>query len=215
MDKMTGANFYAYILRIFKRTDKSTEVYEAITDAIMDIKLGYYFEDYKETAYEEFSAVADYKMALPDDFGHIIGDVRLYSSDGTEKVLTKLSKETFDSLYPYPDSADVSTGVPKHYCIYGGQIYVGCPVGSTDYTIEMNYSTEEGTEITSSTTEVPFTNRYRETIRAAALYRLYEGLGYDEEAMKWKLKAQEGVNKMIVNDEFNTEATEIVDYQGV
>jgi len=37
MDKMSGTEFYDYVLRTFKRTDKSQEVYDAITDTIMDM----------------------------------------------------------------------------------------------------------------------------------------------------------------------------------
>ncbi len=216
MDKMTGANFYTYILNVFKRTDKSTEVYEAITDVIMDIKLTYYFEDFKVEEYSQgITSLGDYKIQLPTGFQHLIGKVRCYDSNGTERILTKRTKETFDRLYPNPNASDVNTNVPSDFCIFSNQILLGDVPDSTDYYYEFSCSSEAGTEITSGTTEVPFTNRYRKTLRQLVLAELYANLGYDEEAAKWKTLGEQGLNNMIASENYNVDATESVDYHGV
>ena len=36
--KMLGSDFAAYLKRTFKRTDKDTEIYEAMTDVVMELK---------------------------------------------------------------------------------------------------------------------------------------------------------------------------------
>ena len=72
----TGAEMLAYVKRKFKRPDKDTEIYEAATDTIADMRLQILSEDYKEEAYiSGISSLGDYRIALPSDFGHIIGDV--------------------------------------------------------------------------------------------------------------------------------------------
>ena len=43
---MTGLEMYNYVLQTFKRTDKSTAIYQAITDTIMDIKIRFLSEDF-------------------------------------------------------------------------------------------------------------------------------------------------------------------------
>lgn len=44
MDLMTGSELYDYIVRTFKRTDKETEIYEAITDTILDLQVRFGFD---------------------------------------------------------------------------------------------------------------------------------------------------------------------------
>jgi len=213
---MTGLEFYNYILRVFKRTDKSTEIYEAITDTIMEIKLLYAFEDFKEETYTGgVSALGKYKIALPDDFGHLLGTILLIDDNGNEHALIRRTKETFDRLYPNPNSSNVNKGMPADCCIFSGQILLGVVPDSTDYSYQFSYSTEEATQIVAGTTSVPFTERYRWIIRAKVLEMLYFGLGFDNEAAKWQNKAMEGVSLMVANDVFNTDAIEMVNYQGV
>ena len=216
MDKMTGAEFYAYILRVFKRTDKETEVYEAITDVIMEMKLLYAFEDFKVEDYSQgIGTLGDYKIQLPTNFQHIIGKVRCYDDNGIERVFTKRTKETFDRLYPNPNSADANRSVPRDFCIFGGMLLVGDVPDSLDYYYEFSCSTEEGTAIVTGTTEVPFTDRYRKTLRQLVLGELYANLGYDEEAAKWKGLGGQGLVAITASEDFNIDATESVDYQGV
>jgi hypothetical protein len=214
--KMSGADFYAYVLRVFKRTDKSTEAYEAITDVIMQIKLKYLFEDYKEESYTSgISTLGDYKISLPSDFGHLIGNVNLIDDTGNSRILNKRSKETFDRMYPDREAADVQRALPSDFCIFSGQIILGAIPDSTDYKYQINYTTEEAETITADTTAVPFTDRYRWTIRQLVLAELYFGLGFDDEGAKWKQLGEAGIQEMIANDEFNTGATDTVEYQGV
>jgi len=99
---MDGATFYAYVLRKFIRTDKSTEVYEATTDTIANMLIKFKSDDFKEEAYiTGISAVGDYQIALPSDFGHLIGNVSVIdtSDDNAYCEMNKISKQTYDEKY--------------------------------------------------------------------------------------------------------------------
>lgn len=222
---MTGPEVLAYIKRVSKRTDKDTETYEAITDTILDMKLRFEHDRFKVEAYStSLSTVADYKIDLPSDFGHLVGEVRCYENESNARELAKKTKAEFDRLYPNPNDTDVSTGMPKHYCIFGEQILVGPPVDKTTYTAEFSYTTEEVEEIDADTTAVPFSDRYRECLKAGALWRLYEGLEEYENAAYWRLR-YEGpspevviggeLGKIIASDRKNTDAPGFVAYNDI
>lgn len=211
---MTGAEFYAYILRRFKRTDKSTEVYEAITDVIMDIKLRYYFEDFKEEAYTaSIASVGDYKLSLPSDFQHLLSNVIVIDTNGDGHPLTKLDKETFDSKFPNPNNANVITALPKFFCLFSGQILLGHVPDLTTYTYQMTYTTEAAETITTDTASVPFTARNRATLRDLVLSTLYYGMGLDDEGEKYERLGKEGLALMIANEEYNIDAPTQQNYQ--
>jgi len=213
---MTGSEFYDYVLSVFKRTDKSTEVYEAVTDVIMDIKRQFAFEDFKtEDKTLQIGSLGDYTVSLPSDFQHLIGKVTCFDSNGIEKVLTKRSKETYDRLYPNPDATDVNTNVPSDFCIFNKKIYLGDVPDDASYYYAISYSTEAGTEIVTGTTSVPFTDRYRKILRQLVLAEVYANLGFDDEAAKWIKLGGEGLGQMMADEANNVDATEGVDYQGV
>lgn len=216
MDKMTGAEFYAYVLREFKRTDKSTEVYEAITDTLINIRTRYPFDDFKTEAYtsDGIDVLGDYRLDLPSDFGHIIS-VRVLEDGSLHPPLIKLNKPQFDDLYPHPNDTDVSKGVPKHYCVYNNQILLGDVPDDITYLYEISYSTEEAVEIASSTTEIDFTDRYREMLRAGVLERLYEIMGADNLAIKWKSVYEEGLARMIERETNNADGIIQQKYCGI
>ena len=169
---MSGSDFYAYILRLgFKRTDKSTEVYEAVTDAVQDMRTRFGFSEAQTetTTTDTISVDGDYKIDVEDDFGMVVGLV--VEDDDTATPLTKISKKQFDALYP---DANVTTsrGFPKHFCIYGEQILIGPIPDDTAYVYRASYSKRGGT-VAASTTAVPFTTEYRAVLAQNVLMRLY------------------------------------------
>jgi len=218
---MTGANFYIYILNIFKRTDKSTEVYEAITDVITDMRLRLLSEDFKEETYStSISALGEYRLSLPSDFGHIIGGISIVDVDdsSTYPPLVKISKEHYDELYHdriLSDAGDVSTDRPRHFCIYAEQVYLGPVPDKTTYKYQINYTTEDSTDITSDTTSVPFTDKWRYYVRSGVLNQLFKGLEQFEEASIWEAEYERGLAKIAENDDFNTSAFQQIQYQGL
>jgi len=213
---MTGANFYTYILETFKRTDKSTEVYGAITDVVMDIKLQMKAEDFKTVStVAEIAVVGNYTFAVASNFGHLIGEITLVNPAGGSWSLDKISKETYDMIYPYHNETNPATGSPKHFCLYGGNFYVGPIPDLTTYKYQYNYTTEAATAIVSGTANVPFTDRYRFVVKDMVLARLYFDLDDDEKAQKYMQLGLSGLAKIITNENYNTEAPAFMRYQGV
>lgn len=216
MDKMTGSEFYTYVLREFKRTDKSTEVYQSITEGLIDIRTRFPFDDFKTEGYtsDGIDSIGDYRLDLPSDFGHIIS-VRVLEDGNLHDPLIKLGKAQFDEMYPHPNDPDVTTGIPTHFCIYNGQILLGNVPDDLTYQYEISYSTEPAVEIDSSTTEVDFTDRYRAVLRAKTLEILYELLGADNLALKWKAVYEEGIARMIERETNNADGLIQQDYCGI
>jgi len=217
---MDGANFLAYVKRTFKRTDKDTEIYEATTDTIADIRIQLKTEDYKEEAYTaSIATLGEYKVGLPADFGHLIGDVTLVdNTNGFTQRLNKISKQSYDEKYGdrlHSDLSQIVYGVPTDFCIYAGQIYFGYVPDKITYKYYINYTTEAFDEVTASTDPVPFTDKYRYTLRAGVLANIYEGLEFFDESQYWLGKFNEGLAKMKANDDDNISSKEGVSYHGI
>lgn len=209
---MSGAETATYIKRIFKRTDKDTELYEALTDVIMDMKLRFNFDRFKVEAYSGSIAVAgDYKLEVPSDLGHIIGDVRCLDSTSST-VLVKVSKPRFDELYPNPNATGVATAKPTHWCLFGEQLLFGPVPEDTSYEYEFSYTTEEAETIVSGTAAVPFSDRYRECLRAGVLARLFAGLDDDVKAQKWLAFYENDLSKIVNSERSNSGAPAFVEY---
>lgn len=217
---MTGAELLAYVKRTFKRTDKDTEIYEAMTDVIADVRLRINSEEYKEEAYNDsISALGEYRIELPSDFGHIIGDVTLIDDASNEnRILRKISKQSYDELYGerlYDNTDNIDTGVPRHFCIYSKQLYVGAVPDKTTYKYFLNYTTEDFAEITSTTSNVPFSERYRRMLRRGVLAELYEGLDQAEEAEYQRGLFISDVSLLATNDKRNIQDYQNVCYNGI
>lgn len=178
---MTASDFYAYVLRKgFKRTDKSTEVYEAITDAVQELRARFMFDEAgtDATTTDTIATLGDYKLSLESDFGMILTVTLQDGEDATP--LVKLTKDEFNAIYPYAANDTTFRGYPQHYCIYAGQIYLGPTPDSVSYTYRLAYSKRAGT-VDSTTAAVPFTDVYREMLANLVLAKLYAGLeDYDK-----------------------------------
>jgi len=218
---MLGSDFYAYVLRILKRTDKSTEVYEATTDTIRDMRLRFHSEDFKtiNTALA-ISTIGDYSAALPSDFGHLIGDIMVKetSADRDYPSLNKISIERYNELYASRYNTAVGnklTGTPIHYCIFSGDLLVGPPVDKTTYAFRFASTQEDGVEIAAATTNVPFTDRFRKTVRYGVLKEVYVGLENYQEAEIWSNLYEADLAKIIENDKTNVRDSLPLSYNGI
>jgi len=219
---MTGANFYAYVLRKFKRTDKSTEAYEAMTDTVSLMQIKFNSDNYSQESYiAGISTVGEYQIGLPADFGQIIGTISLTdtASDQQYDNLNKISKQDYDRKYGdrlLSAIGNVNTGVPREFCIYAGQIYVGPVPDLTTYRYQMNYTTENATEISSGTATVPFTAefRHRNVLRNGVLFELHDGMENFEEAAYYKQLFLDGLNDIVKQENRNRADSISVAYSG-
>ena len=219
--RITGANFYTYCLAIIKRTDKSTEVYQSMTDTVRDMRLRFLSEDFKQinTALA-ISTIGNYSVVLPTDFGHLIGDVMVKetSSDQSYPPMNKISIEEYNQKYSDRFNTTVGNkmiGFPYYYCIFGGNLLVGPPVDKTTYEFRFAYSTEDAVEISSSTTNVPFTTKYRKTVRYGVLKEMYLLLENYQEADLWSKLYEADLQKIIENDRQNVKDNLPIRYSGI
>lgn len=208
---MTGTEFLAYVKRSFKRSDKDTELYEAMTDTVMDMRLRFYPEDYKVEAYiAGLTSAGDYRIALPSDFGHLIGEVTLVDNAGVSvKTLVKMTKENYDRIYGnrlYTDTSNITTGVPEHFCIFAKQLLIAPLPDKYTYRYYINYTKESAVDVTSATTNVPFTDRYREVVKHGVLMRIKNDLELYEDASAHERLFETGLIKISANDEVDAGA---------
>lgn len=208
MDKMTGSEFYDYVVRTFKRTDKSDEVYDAITDTIFDMCERMEFEETKVEAYtvSGISSIGDYKLDLPSDFGRLIGDVR-WSDQKDSHTLTRLTKQEFNERFPDPDGDDPIDGEPTHYCVFGKQILLGPVPDDTTDEYQIDYSTFPSDAVTSSTSEVLFSDKARECVKFGSLARLYEVVENFDLAERYRVKFENELVQFVVREKLNTRAS--------
>lgn len=216
---MTGAELLAYVKRSFKRTDKDDEIYEAMTDVVADVRIQLKTEDYKEEAFiGGVAALGDYKVAVPLDFQHLIGDVTVVDDGNCVKTLEKISKQAYDRLYGdrlHSAVADSTSGFPIHYCIYAQQIFLGPVPDSTSYVYQINYTTELYTAITASTDPVPFSEMHRTMLRAGILAEVYAGVEFFDESNYWREIYRSELLKLNSLDANNIADTQGVAYNGI
>lgn len=187
---MSGSDCYDYILRRgWKRTDKSAEVYECITDAIQEMRRRFMFDEAENetTTTDTIATLGDFKLDLESDFGLLLGIV--LEDDDTGTPLKQISKSQFDQLYS-SINVEADRGYPEHFCIYNGQIYIGPRPDQTSYVYRISYSRRAGT-VTSSTTGVPFTNLYRDILADNVLSRLYTDVNKFDLAAQHKQRFEE------------------------
>ena len=220
---MTGANFYTYVLKKFIRTDKETEAYQATTDIIADMRIQFNSEPFKEEAYiVGISTLGEYRIAVPSDFGHIIGDITCIEPDSNDrKELNKIDKQEYDRRYAdrlFDTYGDMYSARPFDWCLYGDQFFIGPVPDKVTYKYQINYTTEDYTEVTSGTADVPFSDRHRNTLRSGVLSELHEllettkklGIGKQYITMTWlRLLQMMKIILQIINQYNITEFKEI------
>ena len=205
----------AYVKQVFKRTDKDTEIYNAITDSVYDFRRRLKVDEAEvETEVTtNISVLGNFKIALETNLGLLNGNIVLL--DGTNShTLRKVTKAQYDELYPNQSASGVSKSRPVHFCVYAGYFWIGPVPDSISYDYKLNY-TKRGGSISSGTSEVPFTNLYRDILRDAVLFRVFAGLEHDDQAQKYKALYENALKEIEAREERNREAVENVCYQGI
>jgi hypothetical protein len=102
-----------------------------------------------------------------------------------------------------------------HFCVFNGNILVGPCVDKTTYVFKISYTQEPATAVTSATSSVPFSDKYRKCLRYGTLQLLYESLENYEEAGIWEGKYEKDLLKIIINDRANSADSLGLSYNGV
>lgn len=216
MAAMTGPQFLAYCKLDFKRSDKDTELYSAMTDAVRDMKQAFEFDSIKveKNTTATISVLGNYTIANESDLGLYIGDVVL--RDGTNSyVLKKLSKEDFDVRFPNPQASSVLRGRPRYWCSFGGNILIGPVPDRTNYQYHISYTVDDGSSIDGNTASVPFTPTYRECLKYGTLARAYKGVENDQEAQEQEALYEAALVKAIRRERLNNETIKETYYNGI
>lgn len=215
MPVMTGQQVRDYIVDSgFKRTDKDRELYAALTDVVRGLALAFPWQETETdvTTTDTITTLGDYRLDIDPAFGLLISDVVLVNGN-VGVPLEKITKDEFDRRYSKPNDP-YYRGYPKDYCIFGNQILIGPQPDKTSYSYKMSYSSDSTTaEITSSTSSVPFSLRYRELLKHGVLAELYAGLGEDGEAAKHTSLFEDKKYRAIQREVKNAGASECVAYQ--
>lgn len=203
--EMAATDFADYVIRTFKRTDKTTELYDAINESIAEIrrKIRTSREEKETTVTDSITTLGEYKMDVESDFGMFVSDVFIRDS-GDGYYLTPISKAMFDNLYSKWGTDASERDRPRHYCLFAGQILVGPVPDSINYTYVISYTKENYGTVTAATTSVPFTKLdYREILKHGCLWRLYALVENDDQAGKYKAFWDTGLSEIETKERRN------------
>ena len=197
---MNLANLLTYIKYDFKRTDKDTELTQAINDSILAIAIKMPHKNYK---YQSWRAVVsgqeDYD--LPSNIIHLMHPVRyLEGNDPGDSgyPLEHITKEQYDDEEPAPNrTTPDSTGTPTKYTVYSNSILLTPIPGDTEVSegglLEINW-TKQPVDLTGSQTP-DLEDSWREIIKWMTLDRVNAGIGLYDEAKYWESKYQDPISR--------------------
>lgn len=208
---MTGLQFRNYVVREFKRTDKDTEIYEATSDTVREIRRRFPAEDdqTEQNTTDTIGTLGEFKLDLEDDFGLQINDVVLVDDDYS-CPLNKLSKAEYDRKYPDQTGDSANNGIPEDYCIYQKKIYLGPHPDKVTYLYRINFSADDAANIVEESTSVPYVRLYREIVRDGVLKRLYKLLNRSDLAEYYSGKFEIGLDQWEKREKRNQDTVFIV-----
>jgi hypothetical protein len=205
---MSGSDFRDYVVssRGFKRDDKDSELYDAITDAIqiMRRRCGFDEAEVEASSTDTIDTLGQWQLDVESDLGLLLGVV--VEDGNTAQPLTRLSKDEFDRRYPYNRVDSSARSFPVSYCVYAGQIQLGPIPNKTSYVYRLAYSKRAGV-VTSSTASVPFTNLYRDILADLVMSRLYVMLEEYDKAAGFKQSFEAEFDLAVRRERINSAQT--------
>lgn len=211
---MQLSGFKTYVKYDFKRTDKDTELVQALNDAIIAVAVKMPHGVYKYTSYvATVNGQPDY--ALPATMMHIIHPIRLLegnSSSDSGWPLEHISKDEYDILEPNPfRTSPDSKGDPSKYTIYSGSILPWPIPDDATHLLEIDW-TKVPTDQSGASDTPALPDYWREVLKQMTLSRLCQGIGLYQEAQYWRSLYEypdgspAGLYRDLLNIEKNKEA---------
>jgi hypothetical protein len=184
----TYADFLTYVKYDFKRDDKDTEIIQAYNDTIRHLSGLKPLEGRKFTSWIP-SVVGREDYVLPSTLIHLIHPIRIIEGAALDSgyPLNQLSRQDWSERYPNPnitDTSALSKGMPVDYCVYEGAIHVGPVPDLATYIFEIDWTKISTTQAAVSDIQ-PLGEDWEEVIKWGTLFRIYAGMGMDDEAAKW------------------------------
>lgn len=174
----TRAELRARIIRTFRRTDKDTEINEAINDTIFEM---YGIYQQRKTSQQLYvpTVINQEDYALPDHLLRINHPIRCIdpsedNSSSNHYPMRFITKDEYDVLEPAPNVATiVDTDQPTHYTIWKNCILVH-PLPDDVYNLEINCAIDPtNLPLSADIDECLFDKRWDETIAAGTLSRIF------------------------------------------
>lgn len=186
---LSGPDLYAQFLRTFKRTDKETEFYDALTDTVQELLRRYQFDEVTTSATftDTISSLGEWRLDGNANVGLLAGDVVLLDG-GNSYPLFKVTPSEFDRRYPNPDYVSSDRGTPQVWTYRGGQVWIGPIPDSVSYTYKIAQSARLNADITATTESVPLSATYRELLKAGCLHRVFESMEAYDKSEYWRGK---------------------------
>jgi len=201
---MTRLEFLTYITSVFKRTDKNTEIYQALNDTIKDIAARHPSEAYSFQSWvPTVDGQEDYP--LPTDLLHLAHPIRCLEGSATNddgKALVKLTKEEYDVIEPNPNRTSPDTGEPWAYTIFSNAILLTDIPDDQGWILEINWG-KIPTSLDDDGDTSSFKSTWDEILQWGSLWRLFAGIGMYDEANYWEQKYEDplkGIPKMVRQD---------------
>ena len=191
MANRTLTNFLTYVKYDFKRDDKDTEITVAYNDTIKHLS------NLKELAGRKFTSyialtTGQEDYPLPSTKCHVLHPLRylesLTSTNGHD--LRFWAKEDWSRRWATPNYSSSQSGPPIDYTIFNNSVMVGPLPDADTYILEMDW-TKFPTEQSADSDTHELTEEWEEVFKWGTLFRLYAGMGLDEEAGKWKALYQD------------------------
>lgn len=210
---LSGSAWHDYVLRVFKRTDKDTELYEETGETIREIRrrgmIG--SDEIEEFTTDTITVLGDYQINTEDNLSLFVSDVVVVDSTNSWQ-LTRISKSEFDYLYPNPTAQGIVRSKPVHYCIFGDKIIMGPVPDKTSYQYKVSMTIDDFVAITAGTTAVPYSNKYKNMLRAGVLKRLFEGVENYQTSGYWGQQFENWFNQLQEKQDHNADAVHNVKY---
>jgi hypothetical protein len=208
----TLSQFLTYVIYDFKRDDKNTEITQAYNDTIRHLSSYKALEGRKFTSYIVTTADRE-DYVLPTTLSRLLHPIRIVESTTIENgyALNKLSREEWTKRYINPNNAtaaNITTSMPVDYCIYENAIHLGPVPDKSTYVLEIDWARISTIQAGNSDLQ-ELGEEWEEIIKWGTLFRLYAGMGMDDEAAKWKMLYQDqelGYPYLIKKEDDNTQA---------
>lgn len=206
--ELSASDWVDYIVRTFRRTDKTTDIYDATNEAIGEIRRTFATaREEKETALtQQISVLGQYKMDVETDLGLNVSDVFIQDTSNG-RYLIPISKSMFDWLYTRWGTSAAHRAKPIHYCLYARQILIGPAPNTIAYNYVVSYSKDDHILVDVTTSSVPFTTTdYREILKHGVLMRIFSLVENDEQAQKYGAFWLKGLKEIETKEDRNRRA---------
>lgn len=214
---LSGSDWYDYVVQVLKHTNRETEIFDATKDIIDDMRRRIVFPEDETQAdiTDTISTLGDYRMDVETDFGTLVTDVVIVDDDFGEP-LEKISKREFDDRYLGFGTGSSARGKPEAFTLYGGQVLVGPVPDSVSYVYKISYAADDLATYDIDSVSIPFTDKYRLTLRRGVLALLFaEVLKNDEQGAKFGTLYEGDLRQIERRIDRNRRSTMQTQYQGI